>query len=297
MINSSQCFRFRKSEWLIIAFFTYIVGLSPFFPNRPNLRDQPLLVLAVVVAILASLARVQSTGHARLIGIIRDWLPIALTLVAFREMELFLPSHFIIHYETQWLEQDRLLLETWHLRASIEALGKFIPTYLEFCYLLVYGLPFYCVSMLYIKRRRETIDFFLSIYFVGTLGAYALFPFFPSRPPRLLFPSVDPPRITTWVREFNLYVLHKGTIHVGVFPSAHASSAFAAAWAMFFLFPQRKVIGGTLLAYAISVSIAAIYGRYHYTADVIAGFGVSLIAGLVCIAWGRYGRASSLAAP
>jgi membrane-associated phospholipid phosphatase len=31
------------------------------------------------------------------------------------------------------------------------------------------------------------------------------------------------------------------------------------------------------------VSIATIYGRYHYTADVIAGFGISLAAATVAI--------------
>jgi membrane-associated phospholipid phosphatase len=33
-----------------------------------------------------------------------------------------------------------------------------------------------------------------------------------------------------------------------------------------------------MLIYAISVSIATIYGRYHFVADVLAGFAVSLIA-------------------
>ena len=33
-----------------------------------------------------------------------------------------------------------------------------------------------------------------------------------------------------------------------------------------------------MLAYAISVSIATVYGRYHYGVDALAGFGVSLLA-------------------
>ena len=33
-----------------------------------------------------------------------------------------------------------------------------------------------------------------------------------------------------------------------------------------------------MAVYAISVSIATVYGRYHYVADVLAGFAVSLIA-------------------
>jgi membrane-associated phospholipid phosphatase len=53
---------------------------------------------------------------------------------------------------------------------------------------------------------------------------------------------------------------------------------------MFLLVPERKSIGCMLVIYAVSVSLATIYGRYHYTADVLAGFGVSLVAALIAIA-------------
>jgi membrane-associated phospholipid phosphatase len=59
---------------------------------------------------------------------------------------------------------------------------------------------------------------------------------------------------------------------------AHVSSAFSAAWALYFIFPKRRWLGHTILVYAISVSLATVYGRYHYAADVLAGFAVSLIA-------------------
>jgi membrane-associated phospholipid phosphatase len=113
------------------------------------------------------------------------------------------------------------------------------------------------------------------------LGAYALFPFFPSQPPRLLFPDVGAPTITTVVRRLNLAILNKATIHVAVFPSAHVSSTFSAAWALFLSIPDRRQWAWIVLIYACSVSIATIYGRYHYAADVVSGFAVSLVAGMV----------------
>jgi membrane-associated phospholipid phosphatase len=33
-----------------------------------------------------------------------------------------------------------------------------------------------------------------------------------------------------------------------------------------------------MLFYALSVSLATVYGRYHYLADVLAGLAVSMIA-------------------
>lgn len=283
MSEAARWFQLRKSEWILIGFFAYIWLISPFFPDRPHLGQEPLFLLCGVVLLLSFLARAEQTRYHRAIGMLRDWLPILLTLAAFQEMELFLPRHFDNRYENVWIAQDRLLLEKWHLRAAIESLGKLIPWYLELCYLLVYGLPAYCIGVLYAQGRRDSVDRFFAIYLVGTLGAYALFPYFPSRPPRLVFPGLDNPSFATWARDVNLYVLSKATIHVGVFPSAHVSSAFSAAWAMFAILRRRKIFGWGLLLYAASVSLATVYGRYHYAADVAAGFGVSLAAAAVCL--------------
>ena len=273
----------RKSEWISIVFFCYIVCLRPFFRDRPRLQLQPFWIALSVVIILFSISRWEAGKWALAINRVRDWLPPAITLTAFQEMELFRPSYFPHHYEAIWIKQDAALLQNWHLRGMVESLGPVMPFYLEFCYLLVYGFPFYCIGILYVRNLRRFVDFFFVIYMAGTLGAYAMFPFFPSQPPRLLYPSVAMPHFASWVRGFNLFVLDKGSIHTGVFPSAHVSSAFSAAWAMFIIQPRRKILGWALTFYAVSVSLATVYGRYHYTADVLAGIGVSVATSFLCV--------------
>lgn len=281
---------FRKSEWVLIGYFVYVAALVPLFPDRPHLHFQPILIAGAVFALHLALAWVEQGVFATTVGTVRDWTPIFLTLVAFQEMEIFLPLRFDHHFEAAWIRQDVRLLGDWHLRAAIEAFGPLIPSYLEFCYLVVYGLAAYCVGVLYVTGNRRWIDLFLTFYLAGTLGAYALFPFFPSEPPRLLYPTAVIPSVTTWLRVANLWILKEGTIHVGVFPSAHVSSAFSAAWGMFFVLTRKRIAWG-LLVYACSVSLATIYGRYHYTADVLAGFGISVLAGAICF-WALSPKAS-----
>ena len=89
------------------------------------------------------------------------------------------------------------------------------------------------------------------------------------------------PHVMTAVRQFNLWIVNGYGIHSSVFPSAHVSSAFSAAWALLLLMPDRKRFGIGMLIYAVSVSIATVYGRYHYAADVAAGFWISVAAGIV----------------
>jgi membrane-associated phospholipid phosphatase len=268
----------RLPERLFLCYFAYVTLLSAFFPSRLHLHFQPVAYLLVAFAVFALLDRLERGPLKVYVRILRDWLPIVFTFIAFREMELFVPVKYDLAWETGWIKLDVLVLHDWRLRAAIESLGKTLPFYLELSYLLVYGLAAYSLTWISALTRRSTIDYFWTIYLTGTLTAYALFPYFPSLPPRYAFPLVEPPTVTTWVRTLNLALLRAATIHTGVFPSAHVSSAFSVAWAFYFIFPKQRWRGHTMLVYAISVSVATIYGRYHYVADVLAGFAVSLIA-------------------
>ncbi len=283
----------RASEWVLVAFFAYVAFISLFFTDRPHLGFGPLNALVFVFCAIGLASMLERGSRATLVSKLRDWLPILFTLLAFREMELFLPRTFDGRLEAGWIKLDRLLLDQYHLRDAVQGLGAAIPLYLECCYLLVYGEVAICVGILYSGGKRALVDRFWIVYLTGTLLAYALFPYFPSQPPRIVFSGLDNPAVTTWARHLNLFILSKATIHVGVFPSAHVSSAFACAWAMFLLFPERKRIGWIFVFYALSVSVATIYGRYHYTADVIAGFCVSLVAAAVAFALSKKEKAVS----
>ncbi len=276
--------RFRAPEWILLAFFSYIALLSLLFRDRPNLHGQPWIVLFAVTALFSLLSRMERGRSQRTVEIVRDWLPVLLTFLAFREMEFFLPREYNSAYEFAWIRWDRILLHDWGFRAAIESWGKALPLYFEFCYLLVYGVAAYGVGLLSGGPRRS-IDRFWIVYLLGTLGAYALFPYFPTRPPRYVFPTMEPPQIETWARHLNLYLLSRATIHVGVFPSAHVSAAFSSAWAMFLMKPAHRFWGWLLLVYAVSVAIATIYGRYHYAADALAGFVISVLAATSLCLW------------
>lgn len=276
MDAEEQRFRLRMSEWVLLYYFGYVTLIAVFFQDRPHLHYQPLFEFLVAASTYGLLSLANRLRQAkRTVGYLRDWLPNIFILAAFWEMELFLPHSYPHIYEWTWQHQDHVLLTDWHLRSTIEGFGPVIPLYSEACYLLVYAVGVVCVAVIYRMNRRSIIDRFLTVYLIGTLAAYSLFPYFPSQPPRVLFPGIDDPHVITWIRRVNLAILAKGTIHVGVFPSAHVSAAFSAAWGFFSTIPTQKIFSWILLAFACSVSIATIYGRYHYTADVISGLAVS----------------------
>jgi membrane-associated phospholipid phosphatase len=147
----------------------------------------------------------------------------------------------------------------------------------------VYAVGPFLIVVLYLVHRRELVDGAIFLYLLGILMSYALFPYFPSGPPRVAFGGSDIPNVITPLRQFNLWLLGGYGIHSSVFPSAHVSSAFSAAWALFLYLPSKPRFAWGMLIYAVSVSVEVVYGRYHYAADAVAGFLISLAAAGIAI--------------
>jgi membrane-associated phospholipid phosphatase len=266
--------RLRPYEWLIIAYYSYVAAIAPFFIPRGERRWLGTAVAAIGAAILL--------GLTRRYVILRDWIPIAFTLGAYREMNWFTPAVRDHHLEHGWIAWDRWLLDANHLRAAIESLGPLVPSVLEICYVLVYAIAPISLTILFLASplslRRERVNIFWFAYLAGTLAAYALFPYFPSDPPRVVFAGSDLPHIVTVFRRFNLAILGQYGIHSSVFPSAHVSAAFSCAWGLLIAMPDRRRYGRIVVAYAFLVAIATVYGRYHYATDALAGFAISFLA-------------------
>ena len=270
--------RFRTSEWVFITYFSYVALISFAFPLRPELAPRPLLIAAAVVLLTYLLSQLEQQTARPAFPVVRDWIALLWILVAYREMDWFTPQFKDFHLERAWVLWDRVLFYQVGVKHWIESLGPVLPNYLEFCYVLVYTIGPFSVAALYLSKHRERVDRFLVAYAVGTLASYALFPYFPSDPPRVVFAESDLPLYVGAIRHFNLSLVGGYGIHSSVFPSAHVSSAFAAAWGLMFVLPERPWFGRGMLIYAISVAVATVYGRYHFAADALAGFCTSLLA-------------------
>ena len=278
----------RSAEWLLVIYFGYVAAIAPRFPLQQQLVWRPFLVELLVCALFLALAYGESHEHAELFSMVRDWVPVALLLLAYREMDWFSSLARDFDLELRWVEWDRTILYQSHLQRVIEWLGALGPMYLELCYVLVYAVAPFLVAVFYLQHQRERANGALFLYLLGTLAAYALFPYFPSDPPRIAFGGGDMPNITTALRQLNLWLLNGYSIHSSVFPSAHVSSVFSAAWALFAFLPERKRYGWGMLVYAVSVAVATVYGRYHYAADVGAGMAISLVpAAMILLALRR----------
>jgi membrane-associated phospholipid phosphatase len=267
----------RASEWVVLAFLVYAAVLGALLPVAPAVGSRVILLnLAVLTGYAVLIARGGSNRNLAL-SVMRDWAPLALTIMAYREMGWFARPHLSYALETRWVVWDRVVLRGGG-KALIEALGPVLPSVLEIAYSLVYALAPFALAMLYVHRRREKVDRFLLVFVTAVLLCYAQFPFWPSEPPRVVFFGQDFPAYDTVFRRFNWWILANYGIHTSVFPSAHAAGAFAAAFGIWRAVPERRPLRYFLMAMAILIAAATVYGRYHYLADAAAGLAIALLA-------------------
>ncbi len=218
---------------------------------------------------------------------LRDWYPLSLFLLAYREMGWFAPSRHTYRLENLFEGWDKALLNDLGLKRLIEVAGPVFPSVLELAYCLVYAVPAFSLAMLYVYRKSARSQALLLRAALGVLLVYAMFPYFPSEPPRTVFPGQDFPAYDTLIRRFNWWLLGGYGIHTSVFPSAHVSGAFSCAFAMIGALPEHPWVGRFLVALATLIATATVYGRYHYLADALAGFGVGVLAQAIAAACER----------
>lgn len=267
----------RASEWPLLVYFTYATLVAQVLPVRTPIPTYTAVINLTILAGYALLAWVDSLRRREFLGIVRDWFPLPLLLLAYREMGWFaLPQHTHI-LEARWVEWDRAVLYG-GLKTAVDALGPVLPGALEIAYTLVYALGPFSVAMLFVYRSRKRVDCFMLLFATAVLLCYAQFPFWPSEPPRTVFPGQDFPAYYTVFRKLNWWMLGGYGIHTSVFPSAHVAGAFAAAFGMFRALPERPWVGRFLLAMAVLIATATVYGRYHYLADAAAGFAMACVA-------------------
>ena len=141
-----------------------------------------------------------------------------------------------------------------------------VANVLEFYYVAVFALVPIALALHLNLSAAPDADRFWTVILVTDFICFAALPWIQTRPPRSLEPG-EP-----WVsslRAFNLRWVDRASIQVNTFPSGHAAEALAAALLVSNL---RVGIFIWMLVCAAAVSAGAVFGRYHYAIDAVAGW-------------------------
>jgi len=211
---------------------------------------------------------------AGILRVIRDWHPLALFPLLYKEVELLAPG-----------------LGDWRLTTAIPAWESalfggqpslflserlpFVPLseYLHFCYLSYVIVIPSVAAYWYVSRREAAFGELLFLLSTVLLGSYLFFILLPVDSPYYLSPRLGPPLAGHFFFDFVHEVSARGGARGGAFPSAHVSGAVVVslvAWR------HQRRLAYLLVAITVSVMLATVYGRFHYVLDTLAGAALAI---------------------
>ena len=277
--------RLTIAEQIALAFFVYIT-LGAMVLHLAA-RDLGVIIVLNAVTLTTLMVLRRNRERAPWLAAAADLFPALLILVAYRESGLLLTPDPTHHLDDVFILWDRVLLHNHFVQAVLQAGAPWLQHYLEFAYLLCYPLVPLGVAAVYFTTRRNTVsepaapqshramDEFWAAVLLATLFCYAVYPFFPLTPPRVLFGDVPGPHVAPLLRNLNFWLLDHYSVQACLFPSGHVAAVTATALAVRKNAPR---LGGLFLFLAASVALATVSGRYHYAADAVAGALVGVAA-------------------
>ena len=171
----------------------------------------------------------------------------------------------MLTFERQLLRADAAL----YIDRIAAVMPRGVAEFLEFAYSGIYLIiP---IALLVALSTGEDADHFWNVILLTDYICFGFLPLIQTRPPRA-FRTGSPWR-STW-RRVNLSMLNAASIEVNTFPSGHAAEALAAA----LIVSNAPVPIGALMYFsAFAISAGAVFGRYHYALDALAGWAVALV--------------------
>jgi hypothetical protein len=173
----------------------------------------------------------------------------------------------------RWLQRvDKVFLT--RALASYKRAPRLITEYFELSYLLVYVSVPAGAATLALAGHADQIDRFWTVVLFAEFVCYGMLPWIQTRPPRVIEPTLSgaPDAV---LRALNHRIVNRASIQANTVPSGHAAGAFATAFAVSSVMPAA---GAIFLTAAISIAMATVLGRYHYTVDTVLGVLVAVAA-------------------
>jgi hypothetical protein len=252
----------RNSEWINLFFFSAFIIVSILRPiaNTKGRIKAIATGLSGIILILASQS-LQSYLPLQTASTIRDWLPAPLMLFAYWQ------AGNLIRTPNEKL-QNKLVNFDRKIFAHFSSFhySSWLESYFEFVYLFCYPLVPGGLGVLYILHFAKQSDIFWTAVLSCTYVCHALVPFTQTLPPWMLEQEKVRSKRTNIIRSLNFLIIKHASIHANTLPSAHVASSLAVSLILLLFSP---LAGFIFLLISISIAIATITGRYHYTLDVV----------------------------
>jgi membrane-associated phospholipid phosphatase len=212
-------------------------------------------------------------------AVLRDWHPLALFPVLYKEVELLAGSIGDWRLSTVIPAVEAALFGGQPSLYLSERLN-FVPLseFLHGCYVAYVFLLPAVACYWYVADRRTAFHELVLLLAAVLFGSYLFFVLFPVDSPYYLFDRLGPPLAGHFFYDLAHTVSSQGGARGGAFPSAHASGA-TVLWLIAWRYQPR--LAGVLTPLVFGLMVATVFGRFHYVLDTIAGVALALVVVLL----------------
>lgn len=253
-------------EALAIAFFTAVALATP-TASAPRGRRARAAVLSAAVVVGAVVASQTAAPD------LRGWLGHAYLAAGYWIPALLIPSRADVGGAFEaWLFRIDARWRQFAITPPVLA----VPV-LELSYLLCYILVPAAFVLVWANGSMGDVDHFWTAVLLSGFLCYGSLPWLISRPPRLLdaASAMKARPASTAVRSLNEFVLARVSHGLNTFPSGHVAVSLAAALEVSRIWQPAGIV---LVLIAAAIAAGAVFGRYHYTLDVLLGAIVGVAA-------------------
>ena len=264
--KNGNSFNFTDRAYLF--FFALVSLLLMVRSGRIELAWAYVVINLGICAVIALLSTRGRTS--RVANFLHDWYPLPLFILCFEEV-----SRLSFLLRDAWQDHYLLALEE-RLFAVPPTVwlgrhGSWVMTeFLELGYFSYFVLLFIVGGVFYATKRRRAFRQVMDATVLSYLLCYTMFIVFPTEGPahtlaaqhNFPFPGGGP---FHWAVQL---IQRNAGVHGNAFPSAHVAGAMVS---LYFAWRYVPRLGLVLTPIVLLLCVGAVYDRYHYLSDVIAG--------------------------
>ena len=262
---------FHLEELLIMGMAIFLNVLIMAFSDI-RLAPIPFLINTGIITLILVVNYMNRYITSNLYSTFRDWYVAGLLLTIYMEHNTLVPLINPVDVDSIIIKVDRILFLGNDPTILLERFTHPVITeILQVVYVSFYFLPFMLVFILYMKRRKIDFHILASTILLGFCISYVGYYICPAIGPRFTLDHLQSFPLTGVLTFdfFRAFIFKAGGITRDCCPSGHT---LISALTMMLAYRYYKRFAPFAFVWAILLIISTVYLRYHYVADLIAGF-------------------------
>ncbi len=269
---------FRTFDSLIIYFFLLLNILILLFHDNLPAWELHFAKHLFIVVFVAGFVVFMDQQTNPILKFIRNWYPVISYPFIYKNLLFFLHIIFPGEFDSMILSLEMsvfgVLPNLWIQRIVNPVLTEIM----QISYAVYWFTIPISAAILYFKNRSKEYEYLIFYVTLTFFTSYLFFIFFPVAGPRFtlaneIVASYDGLIVTKYLRNFVASAGFRGD----AFPSSHVAVAVVVYFFMYAF--ERKIALRYFLPAVIALSLATVYGQYHYLTDMIAGLILGVLIG------------------